>query len=164
MNERVSYSRSRQLVDWSAAIWAGLIGGTAFLGLNLLLTPWLVGGNGWVLIRLLASTVLGAGILAPPATFDASALVAGLATHYALSLVFALTVAYVLHRFGLIVGILGGALMGLALYGNVFYSATLWFPQFYPMGGGVMLTAHLLYGALVGGIYESLEIEEYART
>jgi hypothetical protein len=162
MSESASYSRSRQLVDWSAAVWAGLLAGTAFLLVSLFLIPQLVGGNAWVMVRLLASIVLGKEILAPPATFDLGALVAGLSTHYALSVAFALLVAYVLHRFGLVVGILGGALLGLALYAVLFYGATLWLPQFFPIVGGGMLVAHVLFGALVGGLYEAFEIEELA--
>src|SRR5210317_1981620 len=94
----------RQVVDWSAAVWAGLIAGAAFLVANLLLTPMILGGNAWVSIRLLASITMGKEILAPPATFDALALVMGLTTHFALSIVFAMVVAFVVHRWGVIFG------------------------------------------------------------
>jgi hypothetical protein len=153
--------RLRQLVDWRSALWAGLIAGTAFLLLNLLLTPMAIGGNAWVLIRLEASILLGPDILAPPVTPDGGALVAALVTHYALSVAFAFLVTYVLHRWGLVVGILGGAAMGLALYAINFYSLTYFFPQFFAMRSWALVLSHVLFGALVGGIYEGLEVEMF---
>jgi len=150
-----------QIVDWSAAVWAGLVGGTVFFLMNLFLTPALVGGNAWVQVRLLASIVMGPKVLAPPATFDAGALFAALATNFALAIVFALVVAWVLHRWGLIVGILGGALLGLALYLVVFYSLTWFFPQFFAMNGRGYLLSHVVFGAVVGGVYEALEVERF---
>jgi len=161
MNQTGDSPRMRQLVDWSSAIWAGLIGGTVFLIFNLLLSPILLGGNAWVQIRLIASIVMGPEILAPPATFHTGALVAALICHYALSVGFALLVAYVVHRWGLIVGIVGGAVLGLFLYAINFYSVTYFFPQFFPMRGAAMLLSHLLFGAVVGGLYEALEVEEF---
>lgn len=161
MNQTGDSPRMRQLVDWSSAIWAGFIGGTVFLIVNLLLSPILLGGNAWVQIRLMASIVMGPEILAPPATFDAGALVAALVCHYALSVGFALLVAYVIHRGGLILGIIGGAVLGLFLYVINFYTLTYFFPQFFPMRGGAMLLSHLFFGAVVGGLYEALEVEEF---
>jgi hypothetical protein len=161
MSTEESSPRLRQVVDWSAAVWAGLIGGAAFLVVNLALTPILFGGNVWVSIRLLASIVMGTEVLAPPATFDAGALAAALITHLALSVAFALLVAFVVHRWGLIIGIVGGATLGLFLYLINFYTLTYFFPQFFPMRGGAMFWGHLLYGALVGGLYEAFEIEEF---
>jgi len=161
MSQEESSPRMRQLVDWSSAIWAGLIGGAVFLVANLVLTPVLYGGNAWVSIRLLASIAMGTKILAPPATFDAGALAAALVTHFALSIAFAMLVAFVVHRWGLIFGIVGGALLGLFLYLINFYTLTYFFPQFFPMRGGGMFWGHLLYGALVGGLYEAFEIEEF---
>ncbi|GJM44730.1 MAG: hypothetical protein DHS20C21_15720 [Gemmatimonadota bacterium] len=155
-------SRGKQLVDWSAALWAGWMAGAVFLGLNVVLTPLLVGGNAWVIVRLFASVVLGPGILAPPATFHLGALVAALAVHFALSLLFALLVAYLLHRGGLIVGVVGGALFGLALYFINLYSLTYFFPWFFAMRSGVLVATHVLFGAMAGGIYEALEVEEFA--
>ncbi|MFQ5436962.1 MAG: hypothetical protein ACE5FD_19060, partial [Anaerolineae bacterium] len=61
---KTSSQRMVQLVDWSTAVWAGLLAGVVFLLLNLILAPLFIGGNGWVIIRLMASPMLGDGILA----------------------------------------------------------------------------------------------------
>ena len=156
-----SRDRLVQLVDWSAAVWAGIVGGAIFLLMNLFVTPLLMGGNAWVQVRLLASVVLGARILAPPATFDAGALAAALAVNFALAILFALLVAWVLHRWGLVVGIVGGAVLGLALYLVDFYSLTCFFPQFFAMNGRGYLLSHVVFGAVVGGVYEALEVERF---
>lgn len=148
--------RMRQLVDWRAALWSGLIAGTIFLLLNLFLSPT---GNAWAMIRLFASVVLGDEILAPPSTFDGTALIVALIVHFALSILYALLIAYVIHRGGLLSGIIGGALLGLALYSINFYTLTLLYPWFFAMRSAVFIGTHALFGALAGGIYEALEVE-----
>lgn len=153
--------RMRQVVDWSAAVWAGIIAGLAFMLLNLYVTPYVLGGNAWVMVRLFASVILGQGILAPPATFDLAAIAAAMGTHFALSVAFALLLAYIIHRGGLITGILGGAVFGMALYFINFYTLTWFFPWFFALKSSIMLGTHLLFGALAGGIYEVLEVEEF---
>jgi hypothetical protein len=157
-----SSAEVRQLVDWSAALWAGLMAGAVFLGFNLFVTPALAGGNAWVMVRLIASVIMGEGVLAPPATFDGAALAAALGVHFSLSVAFSLLLAAVIHRWGLIVGVLGGGLFGLALYSINFYSLTYFFPWFFAMRSTPLVLSHVLFGALAGGIYESLEVEEFA--
>lgn len=153
--------RQRQLVDWSAAVWAGVLAGAVLFLLDVLVLPLLIGGNGWVMVRLLASPVLGETILAPPATFDATALGVALLSHFALSIAFACLLAFIFHRGGLITGILGGALFGMALYGIQIYTMTFLFPWFFALHGWPFFTAHVVFGALAGGIYEGLEVEEF---
>ena len=153
--------RMRQVVDWSAAVWAGIIAGSAFLLLNLLLTPLFIGGNTWVMVRLFGSLLLGDDILAPPSTFDRGALIAAIVTNFALSIAFALILAIIIHRWGFITGVTVGALFGLALYGINFYSLTYFFPWFFAMRSSVFLATHIIFGALAGGIYEGLEVEEF---
>jgi hypothetical protein len=154
-------TRLQQTVDWSAAIWAGLVAGTVFLGVNLLVVPAVIGGNGWVCIRLMASVVMGSEILSPPATFDAAALVVGLLVHFGLSVVATLVLAAIVHRFGLIIGLAGGALFGLALYGVNIYTMTLLFPWFMAVNSGSFALAHVIFGTAAGGLYEALEVEEF---
>jgi len=146
----------RQLVDWRAALYAGLLAGLIFLLLNLFLSPV---GNAWAMIRLFASILLGDTILAPPATFDLLALGAALLVHFGLSILYTLLIAYVVHRGGLLAGLIGGALLGLALYSINFYTLTLFYPWFFAMRSGIFIVTHALFGALAGGIYEALEVE-----
>ena len=151
----------RQVVDWSAAFWAGLISGIIFLLLNVFLIPYFIGGSPWMMVRLFGSVVLGEEVLAPPATYHLSALVVAVLMHLVLSIVFSMLLAYIIHRGGLITGILGGALFGLILYLINFYTLTLIFPWFFAMRNWVFLANHAIFGALSGGIYETLEVEEF---
>lgn len=152
----------RQVVDWSSAVWASVIAATIFLGLNLFVTPAVLGGNAWVFIRLLASLTLGEGVLAPPATFDLAALVAGVLTHYALSIAFGILLAVIIHRWGVLVGVAGGALYGVALYSINIYTLTLVFPWFMTVESGIFLATHVIFGVAAGGLYEALEVETEA--
>lgn len=158
---QVETKRMRQLVDWSAAVWAGVIGGTIFAMLNWFAAPLILGGSTWVFVRLFASVLLGESILAPPATYSFTAVLAAFITHYALSILFSLLIAYIIHRGGLIGGIIGGALLGLAIYAVNFYSLTYFFPWFFVMNSWVMVASHVVFGAVAGGVYEALEVEEF---
>jgi hypothetical protein len=150
----------RQLVDWRAAIRAGIISGLVFFLVNMLLT-WLVLDAPWITARFFASLVLGKSILPPPATFDGVALAVGLLVNQGIAIPFACLIAYVFHRWGLLVGIAGGALFGLVLYGISFYSLTNVFPQFYFINSSLMLISHVIFGAVAGGVYELLEVETF---
>jgi len=152
--------KMRQLVDWRAAIWAGAISGVVFLVINMLLTKFYV-GSPWVVIRLVASIVMGTRVLPPPADFDATIFVFSLLVHFPLSIAFASIIAAILHRWGLLVGIIGGALFGLALYVINFYTFTFFFPWFFPMRSWIMAVSHAIFGACAGGVYEGLEVEKF---
>lgn len=159
--KHTSSDRLRQLVDWSSAVWAGLIGGIAFFLMCFFAVPLAAGGNGWVMVRLLASVPMGAGVLAPPATYDPAILIAALSVHLVLSIGFAMLAAFVLHRGGLWTGILGGASLGLALYAINFYTLTLFFPWFFGYRSFALVLTHMIFGAICGGVYEGLEVEEF---
>jgi hypothetical protein len=153
--------RRRKVIDWKAVLWAGVVAGTVFMLANLFVVPRIMGGNFWISTRLVGSLLLGEGVLAPPATFHAGALVAAIAVHYVLALAFAAIIAFVVHRGGLIGGVLGGAVLGGAFYFINYYTLTFFFPQFFAMHHGAVLASHVLFGALAGGIYELLEDQIY---
>jgi len=152
--------KMRQVVDWRAAIWAGIISGVIFLVVNMLLMKIYV-GSPWVTVRLVASVALGARALPPPATFDTTIFIVAILVHLPLSIAFASIIATILHRWGLLVGIIGGAIFGLALYAINFYTFTFFFPTFFPMRSWIMAVSHVIFGACAGGIYESLEVEKF---
>lgn len=150
----------RQLVDWRAAILAGIVSGLAFFLLQMALTAKTL-GTPWVFARMTAAMVLGRGVLPPPATFDVGVVLVAFALHMALALGYAALIAFVLHRWGLLVGVVGGAAMGLALYAINYGTFARFFPWFVDLDGGIVLLSHVVFGALAGGVYELLEVERF---
>jgi hypothetical protein len=151
--------KMRQILNWKAALWAGLIAGTCFFLLNIFIVPLLIGGNMWVIVRLFASIFIGEAILAPPSTFDLFALLISFSTTLIFSIVFSVIIAFVFHKWGLLVGIIGGALFGLGIYLVNFYSLSFFFPWFFALSSWPFVLTHVLFGAVAGGFYEHLEIE-----
>ncbi len=150
----------RHVVDWRAAVLAGLLGGLVFLITNMVLTG-IVLGTPWVVTQIAASPILGADALPPPNDFEATTFIVGLLVTLVGSVIFGLLLALILHRWGLVVGLIGGALLGLVLYGINFYTASLLIPWFFLMRSWMMLVSHILYGAAVGVIYEAIEEDVY---
>ena len=72
-----------------------------------------------------------------------------------------LLLAFIIHRWGLIVGIVGGALYGLSLYLINYLTFSAFFPWFYPLQSWMMVVGHVFFGALAGGLYEALERDIY---
>jgi hypothetical protein len=157
----VSERDMEQLVDWRAAVIAGLIAGAIFLPLLMIGRAYLTGGSIWIMPRYIAAIVLGTDVLPPPPTFDAGIFVVALLLHFALSLIFALVLAAIIHEWELVVGIVVGALFGVALYAINYYTFSRFFPWFYPARSWVDLLAHVIFGMVAGGAYEALEIERF---
>lgn len=153
-------TKMKQVVDWSAALWGGIIAGIIFLIVNMVLTASYV-GSPWVVIRLVAAIVLGPQVLPPPASFQLTQFIIAMIIHLILSIGFASIIAIALHRWGLLVGIIGGAIFGLAFYFINFYTLSYLFPWFFPMRSWIMMVSHIIFGALAGGTYEALEVEKF---
>ena len=152
--------RMRQLVDWGAAFWAGLISGVISFALILIISG-IVLGSPWYATRLEASILLGSSILPPPTSFDLGIFVAALFVHLALAILFTFLVAAIVHKFGIVISVIGGALIGLALYGINYYSLSYFFPWFYQFRSWMFLVEHIVFGAIAGGLYELFEVEVF---
>lgn len=150
----------RQILDRRAALWAGLIAGVVFFVVLCALTAITV-GSPWVFPRLLAASVLGKGVLPPPATFDFAVVLTALAIHLPLSVIFAGIIAFVIHRGGMLAGILGGAALGLALYAINFGVLSAVAPWLTILTGWIGAVTHVAFGAVAGGVYEALEVERF---
>ena len=149
------------LVDWRAAILAGLAAGTLFLILNLLLIPEIIGGTTEMVIRYLASIPLGQQVVNPGYDYGSITVVVAVLLHYLLSVLFAMVVAFVVHRSGVVGGTIGGLILGLAFYLINMYAATEVFYWFFALESTIFLIAHLFFGAAVGALYEVMERREY---
>ena len=143
-------------MDKRAATIAGLFAAvlSLMLGMGVLQV---LNENAFGLPRLLATIVLGRDALDPTLTPNSTALLVGGAVHLVLGLVFAFLISFTLHRWGFWVGLIGGGLFGLALYAINTYTMSRFFPEFYHYRSWFMVGLHVVFGALCGGIYESLE-------
>ncbi len=148
----------RQVVDWSAAAWAGLISGLIYLVMTTTLSS-LFEIEGNLILRMTAAILLGGDRILEDPTIATLAI--SLLIHFSLSLIYAGVIAFVIHRWGFLVGLLGGGLLGVALYGINFYAFTAQFPWFSALRGWPMAAAHFIFGAAAGAIYEILEVEEF---
>lgn len=162
----------RQIVDWSAAIWAGIVAGIVFLILYLAVWPILVGGQALDLLRYQASIITGPDLAI---SMSAPALIAvALLVHFILSILWSLVIAAIIHKWGMIIGVLLGGLLGFGIYGINFISfaalpSGLWpeilsFPWFSALNAVnplFMAMIHIIFGAVAGGVYEYLEVEYF---
>ena len=144
----------RRNVTWRAIPLAGIAGGTVHLITNLVLTPLFYDVSGWLVLRYAAGLVIGEDAVTSTGT---DVLVLGAIVHYAISIALALIIAIVIHRWGLLVGVIGGALLGLALYGINLYTMTAFYEWFFAIHSNVLLLSHVLFGATVGAVYESFD-------
>lgn len=150
----------RRGVDGGAVLRATVVASLTSLLLYLFVVPMLVGaGNAAIILRYMASVVLGPAVLPPPADLPAIVAATGLAVHFGLSTVMTAIIAFVLHRWGLLTGILGGAAFGAVFFVIIHYTLTALQPHFYAMNHWSVLLVHVLFGALAGGFYELYECE-----
>lgn len=145
-----------QPVRWKAAAWAGLISGVAFVMLEMVLVPLFMGGSPWGPPRMIAAIVMGKGVLPPPATFDVGVLMAAMAVHLPLSVVFTLILAWIIARFDIGVAVLSGAVFGLILYLVNFYGFTAVFPWFAMARNWVSIFSHIMFGMIAAIAYKQL--------
>ena len=143
-------------MDKRAATIAGLLAAIISLGLGMAVLQYLH-ENAIGLPRLLATVALGRGALDPDITPAATALGVGVTVHLVLGLIFAFVISFTLHRWGFWVGLVGGGLFGLALYAINTYTMSQFFPEFYFYRSWFMVGLHVVFGALCGGIYETIE-------
>ncbi|MDX1613564.1 MAG: hypothetical protein R3300_04590 [Candidatus Promineifilaceae bacterium] len=153
--------RLHQVMDWQAAIWAGLVAGAAMLLILLIAYPVATGGKPWTVFRFIAAILLGRSALIPPSAFNLLVMILGLTIHLVLSVFYATILALIIHRWGIIVGFLGGALFGAALFLINSFGFTTFFDWFYLLRTWPILLLHLFFGAAAGSIYEMLERDYY---
>jgi hypothetical protein len=88
-------------------------------------------------------------------------LLVGTLVHYGISILLTFIISLVIYRWGILVGILGGALLGVGIYLINIYGFSYFFPWFYVLNNWVLFISHILFGATAGGVYELLEKEEF---
>lgn len=151
----------RLIMDWRAAVIAGLVAGVLTMLLWVILISTVTGGSLWAPFHHIAAILLGEAALTPSQTLNPQIVLTGALLHLVLAVIYAVILAFIIHRWGLVVGIVGGALFGLALYIINYYTFSVFFPWFFPLRSWIALVGHVFFGAAAGGIYEALERDIY---
>jgi uncharacterized membrane protein YagU involved in acid resistance len=152
-----------RMPDWRAAVIGGCVAGAVFLVIELVAVG-IMGQSVWAPLRMIAAIVLGRDAVALSATFEVGILLAALAVHFALSIVFAMILAVIIAPFSLdsSVGMatLAGAVFGILLYVVNFYGMTQLFPWFADARGWVSALDHIVFGLIASDTYLRLERRE----
>lgn len=150
-------------LDLRAAVWAGIAAGIVFMVLEMGLVALIMGESPWAPPRMIAAIGMGDGVLPPPATFDPVIFAVAMAIHFALAVLLAAILGWAISRFalGMIASIIGGAVFGLAVYYVSFYGFTALFPWFAMARGAIGIFAHMVFGAVAGGVYHALESKRF---
>jgi len=154
MAQRVmSWQEAHTKTFWNDGVWAGLIAGVVFMMTEMLLV-WLVQGDSpWGPPRMIAAMILGEEVL-PPATFSLGTILVAMMVHFALSIIYGLIGAWIVHRFDMVGALMIGAVYGFAIYiVNFHVIVPALFSWFVTARGGVSLVSHILFGMALGGAY-----------
>ncbi len=97
------------------------------------------------------------------AAFDTSLAIVALFVHFALSILYAVILSYVIYRLETAAALLVGALFGLVLYMINFYAFTGLFTWFVAGRNWVSIVAHLIFGIMLAFAYKQLVKRETPR-
>ena len=149
------------IIDWKAAIIAGVIAGIVFIMLEMALVMFVQGMSPWGPPRMMAAMVMGKGVLPPmgePATFDFGIMMVAMMIHLMLSIIFGIVLGFIISPLGLslVASIIVGAVVGIVVYYVDFYGFTSLFPWFAMSRGAISLFSHAMFGAVAGGVYQAI--------
>ena len=141
-------------VTWGAIPVAAVLAGTVFLAIMAVFTPTVLEVETHLILTYIASLVMGSDVLLDTSV---SVQIIGALVHYALSFFFTLIIAIVVHRGGLLIGLIGGAILGASFYAINLYTLTGLFNWFFAINSDLLFAAHIAFGIAAGGMYEMLD-------
>jgi hypothetical protein len=146
-------------VTWSAAVYAGVAAG--ILATVVQIALWSIYADVLPTIlfrdaRFTAAIVMGRAVLPPPATFDGRIMLVATLVHFALSIIYGLSLSWVIARLRAAPSLLVGAIFGVAVYGVNMYGFTAVFPWFEAARDWITITAHLTFGITAASVYKVL--------
>ena len=151
-------------VNWSAAVYAGIIAG--ILATVVQIALWSVFADALPTIlfrdaRFAAAIVMGRKVLPPPATFDWMVMLVATLVHFALSIAYGLALSPLIGRLPTLPSMLVGAAFGLCLYGVNMYGFTAVFPWFQATRDSITLATHAVFGVAAAGVYKMLSLQRF---
>ena len=155
MNPRYTFSRRKLKIDWSGAIYAGLIAGAVFFFLQIFLL-WAGGLNiPWEFPQKIAAIVLGPDVLLQPATSGQPTMLVGLVVHMGLSILYTAFLALCIRAQSTGTAIFIGIGFGLVLYLLNYYVAVALFPWFAEARHWATVVGHAVFGGTSAWVYKA---------
>lgn len=159
LNPRGSWAQTAP--NWSAVILAGIIAGIVFALWEMILNPLFLGNRPWAPVRMIAGIAMGQSVVPPPDTFALLPILVGVLVHLALSIIYAIVLAYIIQRMSLGTSLVAGAIYGLVLYYLNFYLiANIAFGWFKGGQNWFTLIGHALFGLVLAWAYKGLAHHE----
>lgn len=147
-------------INPKAAIWAAFIAGATFMMMEMIMVPVFMGGSPWGPPRMIAAIGMGEGVLPPPATFDITIMMVAMLIHFGLSLILAFLFAFIARGRTVAVATGLGVIFGIVVYLISFYGMTAIFPWFVMARGWVSISAHVIFGAVLGWAYAFIALKK----
>lgn len=146
-------------INWKAAIWAGIIAGLIFMMLEMLMVPLFLDGSPWGPPRMIGAIILGKDALPPPATFNLGILMIAIMLHLALSVIYAIIIAFIIKNMTFEKALAVGAAIGLIIYFVNFYGMTVLFPWFANARNWISAFTHVAFG--IGAAWAYVGIQQH---
>ncbi len=154
--ERERVGERTGLVNWGAALLAGLAAGILLLLLEVLLVPIAFRESPWAPIRMMASVIFGESLITSAAPLGLGAIVVGLLVHFAVSLLFAVVLGMLVRWFDWGPAALFGAGFGLVMYMILFHATWTWLGWFAAGRTAVNILLHVLFGITAALVYRAV--------
>ena len=153
----------RRITRWIKGAWTGLIAGTLFLAVQMLLAAVFSKGGVWDALRLSASVALGSQAVATAVPMSFRIFIMGLFVHFLLSIWYAVVLGMLISNLKPATAALVGAGFGLLLYFVHFYGLTHFYPWIVDARNWIAIVAHLMFGISAAWVYSHLHMRELAR-
>lgn len=149
------------IINWKAAVWAGIIAGAVFMVMEMLLVGTVGGDSPWAPPRMIAAIALGPDVLPPPAPFDVGILLTAMMVHFPLAIIYSFVLGWAVSRwrFGLATAMIAGLVFGVALYLVNFYGFTALFPWFAMARNWITVVSHAAFGLVLGWVYHAMVLQ-----
>lgn len=144
---------------WLPAFYAGIAAGI-FSTIAQIFLWWLFGDALPSILyrdaRFAAAIILGEGVLPPPVTLDWHVMFIATLIHFGLSIAYAIILSWLIHCIDIKNSLIAGGLYGLVLFLINMYGFVMIFPWFVDTRDWITVTAHVVYGVSVAGVYKVL--------
>lgn len=154
-------TRMQQVMDWRAAFLAGVAAGLVFLVALVIIAAMATGDSLGEVLRYPAAGVLGTDVFLETGAAGLDVILVGFLVHMILSILVTMVIALILHRWGLLVGVIGGALIGAAVYVIAVYGLAGVYEWLAAVRSWELFAGFVLFGAVAGGLYEGMERDRF---